>query len=73
MIILSTELIVYKPKINIGKIVLKIFLGILISALIFIIAAFIGALVFLKLKWNKTEYVNLKTTVVSFSVNDKIK
>lgn len=73
MIILSTELIVYKPKINIGKIVLKIFLGILISALIFIIAAFIGALVFLKLKWNKTEYVNLKTTDVSFSVNDKIK
>ena len=70
---MSTELIVYKPKINIGKIVLKIFLGILISALIFIIAAFIGALVFLKLKWNKTEYVNLKTTDVSFSVNDKIK
>lgn len=62
VIILENQLIVYTPKKNIKKIVLGIFLGILVSFLIFIISAISSTAVCLRIKWN--EPVN--NTVASF-------
>lgn len=62
---MENQLIVYAPKKNIKKIIFGIFLGILISLLIFISATFGSAYIFTKLKWNKTNYVNLQTTDIT--------
>lgn len=66
---MENKLIVYKPKKNIKKIILRIFLGILVSFLIFIIAAYAGAFIFIKSKWDKTNYVDLQTTDITINPN----
>lgn len=59
---MNNQLIVYTPKKDIKKIVLRILLVFLISIMIFLMAAFFSASYFLKSKWNETEYVDLHTT-----------
>ncbi len=62
MVALENQLIVYTPKKNVKKIILTVLLLMLIGIVIFLIAAFSSASIFLKNKWNETEYVNLQTT-----------
>lgn len=66
---MENQLIVYKPKKKVKKIILKIFLGIFISILIFALAAFSSAFLFIRSKWNKTNYVDLKSTEITINPN----
>lgn len=50
---MNNQLIVYTPKRNVKKVVLRVFLAIFISILIFGISAFSSALIFIRYKWNE--------------------
>lgn len=62
VIILENQLIVYTPKKNVKKIILCVLLGLLISIIIFVVTVFCSALVCSQNKWDKKDYVDLKTT-----------
>ena len=55
---MENQLIVYTPKRNIKKIVLRLFLGVFVSFSIFILAAFSSAAIFIRFKWNQTSGTN---------------
>lgn len=59
---MENQLIVYTPKKNVKKIILCVLLGLLISIIIFVITVVSSALICSKNKWNKNDYVDLKTT-----------
>ncbi len=65
MIILENKLIVYKPKKNIKKIILIIFLALFLSILIFVAATLSSALISIKSKWNNYNYENLQTIKIT--------
>jgi len=66
---LENQLIVYKPKLQVKKIILKVLLVIFISILIFAITAFCSAFIFTRIKWKETDYVDLRTTQMTTSFN----
>ena len=51
---MENQLIVYVPKKNVKKIVLTIFLGLILSLIIFLVAAYSSASISMKSKWNET-------------------
>ncbi len=55
---MDNQLIVYTPKKNIKKIVLKILLAIVISFTIFLLAALSSAAIFIRFRWNQTNGVS---------------
>lgn len=62
---MENQLIVYTPKKNVKKIILLIFIAIIASILIFVIAVLGGALFSIKSKWSNIEYVELQTTDIT--------
>jgi len=62
---LENKLIVYKPKKNIKKIILIIFLALFLSILIFVAATLSSALISIKSKWNNYNYENLQTIKIT--------
>lgn len=66
---MDNKLIVYKPKKNIKKIILRILLGIIISIIIFVLTVIITSYIFIKDKWNKTNYIDLKSTEITINPN----
>ncbi|MBR1654213.1 MAG: hypothetical protein IJ690_04615 [Clostridia bacterium] len=56
---MSNELIVYRPKKKIHKIILKILLGLLICFAVFCISVYSSALISSKSKWNSEKDVDL--------------
>ncbi len=69
VITVENQLIVYTPKKNVKKIILIIFLGIVISIVIFIISAFYGATAFFESKWHETDYVDLNSPSATSNSN----
>lgn len=59
---MENQLIVYTPKKNVKKIILCVTLGILLSIIIFVVTVFSSAILHSKNRWNKNDYVDLKTT-----------
>ena len=66
---LENQLIVYTPKRNIKKIILRLFLGIFVSLIIFILAALSSAAIFIRFKWNQTKGTNSYAYVVTSDDN----
>ena len=58
---MDNQLIVYKPKKNIKKIILIITLVLLLSVILFITVTLSSALISIKSKWDKSDYHNIQT------------
>ncbi len=66
---MENQLIVYKPKIKVKRIILIVLLLLFISILIFAFTAFFTSMIFAENKWNKTKNVDLQSTQMDIDSN----
>lgn len=67
---MENQLIVYKAKKNIKKIILIILLSVILSIILFIAVTLSSALISIKSKWDSNDYQNLQTVnITDYPVN----